>query len=206
MSRYGLVAFASSLDHIGPFCAHRARRGDAARSHRRPRPARTPLRPKRRFPTTPPALDGNVKGLRIGVPKEYFQGLDAQDGRRIQRRPRAALKNLGCEIATISLPHTDYAIACYYIICTAEASSNLARYDGVRYTSRARSKSETLSRYVPQNTRGEGFGAEVQAPHHAGNLRAERRLLRCLLSEGAESARADRRATSPRRLQRWMPS
>jgi aspartyl-tRNA(Asn)/glutamyl-tRNA(Gln) amidotransferase subunit A len=106
------------------------------------------------------ALDGDMKGLRIGVPKEYFgQGLDAEVGARIESG-LDKLKKLGCAIEEISLPHTEYAIATYYLICTAEASANLARYDGVRYTRRSES-SETLADMY-ENTRGEGFGAEVK--------------------------------------------
>src|SRR5258708_19222990 len=102
-------------------------------------------------------LDGNVKGMRIGLPREYFKGLASEPGDRIAEGI-SVLKKLGCEVRDISLPATDYAIACYYIICTAEASSNLARYDGVRYTFRS-ANSDTLSDMY-RNTPGEGFGAE----------------------------------------------
>ena len=100
----------------------------------------------------------DVKGLKIGMPKEYFEGLNPETAEVVQKAI-AKLRELGCEIREISLPHTKYAIACYYIICTAEASSNLARYDGVRYTLRA--DSDTLSDMY-RNTRGSGFGAEVK--------------------------------------------
>ena len=105
------------------------------------------------------ALDGNVKGAKIGLPKEYFEGLSSESGDLIMKGV-GTLKGLGCEVHEISLPATKYAIACYYIIATAEASSNLARYDGVRYTMRA-AKSDTLSDMY-RRTRGEGFGAECK--------------------------------------------
>ena len=109
---------------------------------------------------TPPRLSGHVKGLKIGVPKEYFgDGLDAEVGGRIQHG-LDVLKKLGCEVVDISLPNTEYAVASYYLICTAEASANLARYDGVRYTTRAKD-AESLDQMY-RNTRGEGFGAEVK--------------------------------------------
>jgi aspartyl-tRNA(Asn)/glutamyl-tRNA(Gln) amidotransferase subunit A len=104
-------------------------------------------------------LDGNVKGLKLGLPREYLKDLTGESGELIARGV-AALKKLGCEIKDISLPATDYAIATYYIIATAEASSNLARFDGVRYTSRS-AQSATLSDMY-RNTRGEGFGAECK--------------------------------------------
>ncbi len=105
------------------------------------------------------ALDCNVKGTKIGLPKEYFEGLSSESGDLIMKGVDT-LKSLGCEVHEISLPATKYAIACYYIIATAEASSNLARYDGVRYTMRA-AKSDTLSDMY-RRTRGEGFGAECK--------------------------------------------
>jgi aspartyl-tRNA(Asn)/glutamyl-tRNA(Gln) amidotransferase subunit A len=99
-----------------------------------------------------------VKGLKIGLPAEYFEGLNAETGTVIEAAVKQ-LEHLGCEIRQIRLPHTKYALSCYYIIATAEASSNLARYDGVRYT--IRSEAETLSAMY-RNTRGCGFGAEVK--------------------------------------------
>jgi aspartyl-tRNA(Asn)/glutamyl-tRNA(Gln) amidotransferase subunit A len=105
-------------------------------------------------------LTAPVKGVRIGVPREYFaEGLSSG----VRSRVEAGLKilgGLGCEIVDISLPHTEYATACYYIVATAEASANLARYDGVRYGFRA-AHSSTLSDMY-RNTRGQGFGTEVK--------------------------------------------
>jgi aspartyl-tRNA(Asn)/glutamyl-tRNA(Gln) amidotransferase subunit A len=159
VSRYGLVAFASSLDHIGPFSrtvkdSATLLKVIAGRDRMDSTSADVPV------DDYPALLDGNVKGMKIGVPKEFFgEGLDAGVGARIEAG-LDVLKKLGCEVVDISLPHTEYAIASYYIICTAEASANLARFDGVRYTFRSKD-SETLSdMYV--NTRGEGFGAEVK--------------------------------------------
>jgi aspartyl-tRNA(Asn)/glutamyl-tRNA(Gln) amidotransferase subunit A len=110
-------------------------------------------------PDYPALLDGNVKGLKLGLPREYLKDLTSETGDVIARAVEV-LGRLGCEVREISLPATDYAIACYYIISTAEASSNLARFDGVRYTVRS-AASETLSDLY-RNTRGEGFGAECK--------------------------------------------
>ncbi len=157
VSRYGLVAFASSLDHIGPFGrtvrdAALVLQTMAGRDECDSTSAFAPV------PDYVAQLHGNVRGLKIGVPREYFEGLTSESGDLI-RKGISLLKTLGCEIHEISLPATKYAVACYYIICTAEASSNLARYDGVRYTVRA--ESETLSDMY-RGTRGAGFGAECK--------------------------------------------
>ncbi|MBI3470224.1 MAG: Asp-tRNA(Asn)/Glu-tRNA(Gln) amidotransferase subunit GatA [Candidatus Solibacter usitatus] len=158
VSRYGLVAFASSLDHIGPFgrCVRDAATllgVIAGRDELDATSAEAPV------PDYTAQLDGNVRGLRIGLPREYFNGLASETGDLIQAGVET-LKKLGCQVKEISLPATDYAIACYYIICTAEASSNLARYDGVRYTFRSASSGALSDMY--RNTRGEGFGAECK--------------------------------------------
>jgi len=105
------------------------------------------------------AIGAPVKGLKVGLPREYFEGLRAEVGDRIAAAVDV-LKSLGVEIRDIAMPHTKYAISSYYIICTAEASANLARYDGVRYTIRS-PHSETLADMY-RNTRGEGFGAECK--------------------------------------------
>ena len=157
VSRYGLVAFASSLDHIGPFSrtvkdSARLLGVIAGRDRRDSTSAAAPVLDYLA------ALDGDVKGMRIGVPKEYFSsGLDPEVGARVEAGI-ARLEKLGCERVEISLPHTEYAVATYYLICTAEASANLARYDGVRYTIRA--EGETLGEMY-RNTRHAGFGKEV---------------------------------------------
>ncbi|MDP2999238.1 MAG: Asp-tRNA(Asn)/Glu-tRNA(Gln) amidotransferase subunit GatA [Bryobacterales bacterium] len=158
VSRYGLTAFASSLDHIGPF-ARNVR--DAATllevvAGRDEMDSTSAFAPVPRYAE---AMNGDVQGVKIGLPKEYFQGLESESGDLISKGIEA-LKKLGCQVREISLPATDYAVACYYIICTAEASSNLARYDGVRYTSRSAESATLADMY--RNTRGEGFGAECK--------------------------------------------
>jgi aspartyl-tRNA(Asn)/glutamyl-tRNA(Gln) amidotransferase subunit A len=157
VSRFGLVAFASSLDHIGSFGrtvrdAALLLETMAGRDECDSASAFAPV------PSYTAQLDGKVAGLKIGLPREYFEGLTSESGDRIQQAI-ALLKKLGCEVREISLPATKYAVPCYYIIATAEASSNLARYDGVRYTTRA--AEETLSGMY-RATRGEGFGAECK--------------------------------------------
>ena len=158
VSRYGLTAFASSLDHIGPFS--RSVKDSATLlgviAGRDPRDSTSADAP---VPDYTALLDGNVKGLKLGLPREYLKDLMSETGDLISRGV-GVLQSLGCQVREISLPSTDYAIACYYIICTAEASSNLARYDGVRYTFRSE-MSDTLSDMY-RNTRGEGFGAECK--------------------------------------------
>src|SRR3984957_15925 len=135
VSRYGLTAFASSLDHIGPFSrtvkdAATLLRVIAGCDTCDATSAEAPV------PNYAALLDGNVKGLKLGLPREYLKGLTSETGSLIQRAVEV-FQQLGCEVREISLPATDYAIASYYIIATAEASSNLARYDGVRYTVRS---------------------------------------------------------------------
>ena len=158
VSRYGLTAFASSLDCIGPF----SRTVKDSATLLKVIAGRDPADSTSGGVDVPDynaALDGNVKGLRLGVPKEYFgSGLDAEVGARIDHG-LDVLKKLGCEVSEVSLPHTDYAIASYYLICTAEASANLARYDGVRYTKRAEN-ADTLGEMY-RKTRAAGFGREV---------------------------------------------
>ena len=158
VSRYGLTAFASSLDHIGPFSrtvrdSARLLQVMAGRDEMDSTSAFTPV------PDYVAALDGNIRGMKIGVPKEYFEGLASDTGDLIQAAI-ATLQKLGCEIREIRLPHTAYAVGCYYIICTAEASSNLARYDGVRYTRRSEAAGTLQEMY--RQTRDEGFGAECK--------------------------------------------
>lgn len=157
VSRYGLVAFASSLDHIGPF----ARNVSDAASVLQAIAGRDELDATSAFAPVDDyqaEMRKPVKGMKIGIPKEYFEGLAAETGDKIHAG-LDVLRRLGCEIKEVSLPHTPYAISCYYIICTAEASSNLARYDGVRYTARA--EATTLSDMYTR-TRGEFFGMECK--------------------------------------------
>ena len=158
VSRYGLVAFASSLDQIGPFT--KDVRDSAvlleALSGRDPRDSTSV---PELVPNYAAALNGNVKGLKLGLPKEYMVGgLDPE----VKAAVAAAVKqfqSLGAEIVEISLPHTDYAVGTYYIIATAEASANLARFDGIRYGARV-DGADPIELYG--NTRGQGFGPEVK--------------------------------------------
>jgi aspartyl-tRNA(Asn)/glutamyl-tRNA(Gln) amidotransferase subunit A len=157
VSRYGLVAFASSLDHIGPFArnvedAATVLRVMAGRDTADSTSASTPVDDYQS------QMKQSVRGLKLGLPKEYFEGLGSETGDVIHAAIRQ-LESLGCQVREVSLPHTEYALSCYYIIATAEASSNLARYDGVRYT--IRPDSNTLSDMY-RNTRGAGFGTEVK--------------------------------------------
>jgi len=158
VSRYGLIAFASSLDRIGPF-AHTVR--DAATvmstlAGRDPLDSTSSATP---VPDYAAALGHSLAGLRIGIPDDYFaEGLDPQVRRKVESGI-ALLEKLGCRRVSIRMPNTDYAVAAYYIIATAEASSNLARYDGVRYG--ARVPGGTLIEMY-QKTRGRKFGAEVK--------------------------------------------
>jgi aspartyl-tRNA(Asn)/glutamyl-tRNA(Gln) amidotransferase subunit A len=158
VSRYGLVAFASSLDHIGPFgrTVKDASTLLGAIAGRDPMDATSAEAP---VPDYSKLLGESVRGMKVGLPREYFAGLESETGDRIQDAVRT-LQNIGCEVKEISLPATGHAIDCYYIICTAEASSNLARYDGVRYTTRSPNSSTLSDMY--RNTRGEGFGAECK--------------------------------------------
>ncbi len=158
VSRYGLVAYASSLDHIGPFGRSV---GDVARvlkviAGRDPKDSTSAEVP---VPDYEADLDVRLQRVKVGVPKEYFAGLNPETGDNIQKGIDLLTK-LGCTPVTISLPHTKYAIACYYIIATAEASSNLARYDGVRYGFRSPEYQDLRDMY--RKTRDRGFGAEVK--------------------------------------------
>ena len=159
VSRYGLVAFASSLDQIGVFTRTVE---DAALMMEviagyDPRDNTSVDRP---VPKYSQALHAGVKGLRLGVPKEYFvDGMDPE----VEKAVRAAIdeyQRQGAEIVEVSLPHTSYAIAVYYILATAECSANLARFDGVRYGRRAATPKDVLDMYG--RTRAEGFGPEVK--------------------------------------------
>ena len=159
VSRYGLVAYASSLDHIGPF--GRSVQDVAALleviAGRDPLDSTSAAVP---VPDYVAELGAPVKGFKVGVPKEYFaEGLSPEVRARIEAGLQV-LRGLGCEIVEISLPNTEYAVACYYIIATAEASSNLARYDGVRYGFRAAGVSTLADSY--RKTRSQGFGNEVK--------------------------------------------
>jgi aspartyl-tRNA(Asn)/glutamyl-tRNA(Gln) amidotransferase subunit A len=159
VSRFGLVAFASSLDQIGTFTKTTEEAALLLEiiSGHDPMDNTSVDRP---VPKYTAALTQGVKGLKLGVPKEYFvDGMDPE----VEKAVRAAIdeyKSQGAEIVEVSLPHTQYAVAVYYIIATAECSANLARFDGVRYGKRAENPKDILDMYG--RTRAEGFGAEVK--------------------------------------------
>jgi aspartyl-tRNA(Asn)/glutamyl-tRNA(Gln) amidotransferase subunit A len=158
VSRYGLVAFASSLDQVGPFTkdvrdAAVMMRVISGHDHRDSTSVLEPV------PDYDAQLNGDIKGLRLGLPQEYMiGGLDAEVKQAVDAAVRQ-LQKLGAELVEISLPHTDYAAATYYIIAPAEASANLARFDGIRYGLRM-DGADPIELYC--KTRGAGFGAEVK--------------------------------------------
>jgi aspartyl-tRNA(Asn)/glutamyl-tRNA(Gln) amidotransferase subunit A len=158
VSRYGLIAFASSLDRIGPFANNIADLSTVLQTiaGRDPHDSTSTIAP---VPNYAAEIAKPVAGMRIGIPKEYFtEGMDGAVRKKIEAGIEV-LKQIGCKIVEIRMPHTDYAIATYYIIATAEASSNLARYDGVRYGLRI-DDNALLAMY--RKTRGAGFGPEVK--------------------------------------------
>lgn len=159
VSRYGLVAFASSLDQIGPM--GRSVKDVAmlysAICGRDPHDATSALR---EYPDFAAGIKKDVKGLRIGIPKEYFGEGVAEDVKAAVWNVAKTLEKEGAVLVDVSLPSTDYALSAYYIIASAEASSNLARFDGVKYGYRAKEYKNLTEMY--ENTRSEGFGAEVK--------------------------------------------
>lgn len=159
VSRYGMIAFASSLDQAGPLtkdikdCAIMLN-AMAGYDPQDSTSIDTPV------PDYTKALTKDIKGLRIGIPKECFiKGLDS-DVEKAVKEAIEAFKKQGALVVDVSLPHTDYAIAVYYLVATAEASSNLARYDGVKYGCRAKDSKNLMDMYC--KTRDEGFGPEVK--------------------------------------------
>jgi aspartyl-tRNA(Asn)/glutamyl-tRNA(Gln) amidotransferase subunit A len=159
VSRYGLVAFASSLDQIGPITKTVE---DAALvlNHLCGHDARDSTSLKAGVPDFSSALGQDLKGLRIGIAKEHFvEGIHPGIREAVDKAVKQ-LESLGATIVDISLPHTDIGIATYYIVAPAEASANLARFDGVRYGHRAEGTTELYEHYV--KTRAEGFGPEVK--------------------------------------------
>ncbi|MCC7201365.1 MAG: Asp-tRNA(Asn)/Glu-tRNA(Gln) amidotransferase subunit GatA [Nitrospirae bacterium] len=159
VSRYGLVAFASSLDQIGPLtkdvtdCAIMLK---AISGHDKSDSTSAELP----VPDYPALLGRDIKGFKLGIPREYFiSGMDPSVDRSVREAIRV-YEQLGAVIEEISLPHTEYAVATYYIIATAEASSNLARYDGAKYGYRTKDAGSLIDMYM--KTRDEGFGPEVK--------------------------------------------
>jgi aspartyl-tRNA(Asn)/glutamyl-tRNA(Gln) amidotransferase subunit A len=158
VSRYGVIAYASSLDQVGPMaktvrdCAHLL----TVIAGHDPADSTSVALP---VPDYAARLDGTLKGLRIGIPREYFvEGMQVEVDQAV-RAAVGVLESLGATVSEVSLPHTEYAIPAYYLIATAEASSNLARYDGIKYGLRAPGDG-LLSMY--QRTRALGFGTEVK--------------------------------------------
>jgi aspartyl-tRNA(Asn)/glutamyl-tRNA(Gln) amidotransferase subunit A len=162
VSRYGLIAYASSLDQIGPFghtVADVAQVLGAIAGHDE-RDSTSVRRPVPDYSAELAAARSAGRKWRLGIPREYFgEGLAPEVGAAVQAAI-AHYRGLGCEIREVSLPHTPYAIAAYYIIATAESSSNLARYDGIRYGHRSAAATDALDIYF--KSRAEGFGAEVK--------------------------------------------
>ena len=161
VSRWGIVAFASSLDQAGPMT--KSVRDAAiflgAMSGHDPRDSTSADIP---VPDFEAALTGDISGKKIGIPKEYRMDGMAQEIETLWSTGIAMMKDAGAEIVDISLPHTKYALPAYYVIAPAEASSNLARYDGVRYGHRAKLAAGDGITEMYEKTRAEGFGAEVQ--------------------------------------------
>jgi len=160
VSRYGLVAFASSLDQIGPFARDTTDAGlllDAISGHD---PRDSTSSTKTCSPVSAAVDRADVKGLRIGMPREYFALGMAPGVEGAVREAASALEGAGASIEEISLPNTEYAVATYYVIATAEASSNLARYDGVHYGHRADGTRNIVD--LSSRSRAEGFGPEVK--------------------------------------------
>jgi aspartyl-tRNA(Asn)/glutamyl-tRNA(Gln) amidotransferase subunit A len=157
-SRWGIVAFASSLDQAGPFARTVRDAAILLRSMAGPDPKDTTCA-DRPVPDYEAAIGRSLKGMKIGIPKEYrVEGMSAEI-EAIWEQGRAWLKDTGAELVDVSLPHTKYALPAYYIVAPAEASSNLARYDGVRYGLRVPGR-DVIGLY--ENTRSQGFGAEVR--------------------------------------------
>ncbi|HVI22788.1 MAG TPA: Asp-tRNA(Asn)/Glu-tRNA(Gln) amidotransferase subunit GatA, partial [Myxococcales bacterium] len=159
VSRFGVIAFASSLDQVGPFAedVHGVALLLQAIAGRDQNDQTSSLRP---VPDYTAALEDGARGFTVGVPAEYFgEGLDPEVERSV-RSAIDALERDGAKVVPISLPNSPHAIAAYYIVATAEASSNLARYDGIRYGPRAQGQRSLLDLY--ERTRADGFGAEVK--------------------------------------------
>jgi len=159
VSRYGLIAYASSLDQVGPLCrnvADTALMLQAICGHDR----RDSTSMEMPVPDFTAALTDGMKGVRVGVPKEYFgEGLESEVA-AVARRGIEALRQAGAEVVDVSLPHMPYCVAVYYLVATAEASSNLARFDGVHYGFRAENCQSLLDVY--EKSRSQGFGPEVK--------------------------------------------
>ena len=160
VSRFGVVAFASSLDQVGPMTRDVPDCAALLQILAVHDPCDSTSAPVK-APDYLAEIEGGVKGMRLGLPREYFElpGMDAEVRAAVESATRA-LEKLGAELVPVSLPHTKYALATYYLVAPAEASSNLARYDGVRYGLRADDAANLLAMYG--RTRDRGFGLEVK--------------------------------------------
>ncbi len=166
VSRYGLVAFGSSLDQIGPLTKD-VRDAAILMQVIAGYDSCDSTSVKIQVPDYMEGIESDMKGLRIGIPKEYFATGLKSDVHTVIKDALKVYERLGAEIIDISLPHTDYAVAVYYIVANAEASSNLARYDGVRYGYRTNNAQGVIDMY--SKTRAEGFGNEVKRRIMLGN-------------------------------------
>jgi aspartyl-tRNA(Asn)/glutamyl-tRNA(Gln) amidotransferase subunit A len=159
VSRYGLIAFGSSLDQIGPF-ANRVEDIGRVLGVMAGRDPNDSTSSEASVSDYFDRIDASIRGLRVGIPREYYgEGLDPE----VRASIEAAIKlyqDMGCQLVDVSLPHTPYAVPTYYLVATAEASANLARYDGVRYGFRAEESANLKDMY--SRTRDQGFGAEVK--------------------------------------------
>lgn len=159
VSRYGLIAFASSLDQIGPLTKDVKDSATLLKIISGHDPLDS-TSVDTAVPDYCQALNQDIKGIKIGIPKEYFiEGMDAEV-KKIVEEAVQKLKGLGADYQTVSLPHTEYAVAVYYIVATAEASSNLARFDAVQYGLRSKAGKNLIEMY--KHTRQEGFGQEAK--------------------------------------------
>jgi aspartyl-tRNA(Asn)/glutamyl-tRNA(Gln) amidotransferase subunit A len=183
-SRWGTVAFASSLDQAGPI-ARDVRDAAIMLKSMASVDAKDTTSVDLPVPDYEAALGQSLKGMKIGIPKEYRVDGMPEEIEALWQQGIAWLKDAGAEIVDITLPHTKYALPAYYIVAPAEASSNLARYDGVRYGLRV----DGHRRHVRKDSRCR-IWHRGQAPHHDWHLRAVRGLLRCLLPAGTEGSDA----------------
>ena len=187
-SRWGIVAFASSLDQAGPI-AKTVRDAAIMLRHMASVDPKDSTSVDKPVPDYEAAVGQSIKGLKVGVPKEYrIDGMPSEI-EDLWQQGIAWMKAAGATIHDVSLPHTKYALPAYYIVAPAECSSNLARYDGVRYGLREPGN-DLIDTY--EATRAAGFGAEVRRRVLIGTYVLSRRLLRRLLHQGAEGAHADR--------------
>ncbi|WP_279401423.1 Asp-tRNA(Asn)/Glu-tRNA(Gln) amidotransferase subunit GatA [Piscibacillus salipiscarius] len=183
VSRFGLVAFASSLDQIGPITRTvednaRILEVISGQDEMDSTSANVDV------PKYSDALTGDVKGLKIAVPKEYFrEGVDEKVKESV-RKALGQLEELGAEWEEVSLPHSKYAVATYYMIASSEASANLARFDGVRYGKRSENAKDMMDMF--KMSRSEGFGDEVKRRIMLGTFCVKLRLLRCLLQKAQQ--------------------